>query len=404
MNLTIAVEGTDQVLTIELPPEFEIDDFKAYLESETAIAPSSQVLLSNGAELVEGKTLADWGLEADPFVVLRKKPAAKTPTAPVSEEAFVRTQTEQVRQQFLDNPELQSRLDPHLKDVLNDKELFFTEMRKQMSQQDALRRTQQHQIDQLYKDPDNPENQEKILELIRQQAIEDNMKMAYEESPEAFTRVHMLYINCEVNSVPVKAFVDTGAQMTILSPGLAEKCGLGRLIDKRFQGEAHGVGSAKIQGRIHSAPLKINGGYFSCSFTVVDSSVQMLLGLDMLRRFSATIDLKRNRLVIDDVETEFLPENECPNEIGPSVDSGDKLGSNIFAPDDTPKRVSGPSPRLASSAESSSAKRTKKPTKTTADPAKVDQLVAMGFDKRLAEQALVQTNNNIEMAAGLLFN
>jgi hypothetical protein len=40
----------------------------------------------------------------------------------------------------------------------------------------------------------------------------------------------------------------------------AEKCGLAHLIDKRFQGMAVGVGSSKIIGRIHAAPIKVEGG------------------------------------------------------------------------------------------------------------------------------------------------
>jgi DNA damage-inducible protein 1 len=71
------------------------------------------------------------------------------------------------------------------------------------------------------------------------------------------TQCYLLLFELQVNGVPVKAFVDSGAQMTIMTHEFAAKCYLTRLLDKRFAGMAVGVGSSRILGRIHQAPLKV---------------------------------------------------------------------------------------------------------------------------------------------------
>src|SRR3546814_9838134 len=104
----------------------------------------------------------------------------------------------------------------------------------------------QQEMQRIHDNPESEENQRKIEEAIQQEQLQANLEFAMENMPEAFGRVIMLYVDIEINSQPIKAFVDSGAQSTIISHRMAERCGLLRHMDTRFAGEARGVGTAKI--------------------------------------------------------------------------------------------------------------------------------------------------------------
>lgn len=167
---------------------------------------------------------------------------------------------------------------------------------------------------------------EYFAEIERKEKVHEQYMQMVQEYPESMGRVLMLYIEAKVNGHSVQAFVDSGAQSTIMSKKVAKMCGLLGLLDTRFAGIATGVGTGKILGRIHIVQLQLGDYHFPCTITVMDdpkpdangnspSDMPFLLGLDMLKRHTCSIDLERQVLKFrlapgQYMETPFLHEKD----------------------------------------------------------------------------------------------
>lgn len=421
MQLTITVEATGEIITVDIPESLILDDFKAYLQSETGIDPAQQVLKHNNKSLHENKLLSELNIKDNDLIVvgLLRNVASSSPAVP----NHLDTQFEMARQQLLSNSNLLQQIkvtNPDIESIVHDPARFKQLMLDMQNQHNSASVAQQEELKKLEQNPDDPQAQARILELIRQEQIDENYKLAYDITPESFATVTMLYIDLWVNGHKVQAFVDSGAQSTIISPRLAEKCGIDRLIDKRFIGEARGVGSQKIEGKIHSTPIKIGNSNIEipCSFMVLDTLVDLLFGLDMLRRHKCVIDLVNNQLAVgDDVITKFLAESEIENNPfsgasnGPN-NGGQSLGGNIFSEPIKPATQKPPTNAAAEAAvkrqnlgtsSSSSAQIPSNSSSYKPTESQIKQLIDLGFSKDEAIKALILTNGNVDMAASLLF-
>nr|VDC93553.1 unnamed protein product [Brassica oleracea] len=418
MRITVMTTG-EQIITLDVDSHESVENVKALLEVEANVPIQQQQLLYNGNEMRNSDKLSALGVKDDDLLMMMVSNASSgyvrnaarsdlgmnpdgSALNPAAFQQHIRGDANLMGQLF--------QTDPELAQVITGSDLNKLQdvLRSRHQQRSVVQRQKEEELALLYADPFDVEAQKKIEAAIRQQkGIDENWEAALEHNPEGFARVIMLYVDMEVNGVPLKAFVDSGAQSTIISKSCAERCGLLRLMDQRYKGIAQGVGQTEILGRIHVAPIKIGNNFYPCSFVVLDSpNMEFLFGLDMLRKHQCTIDLKGNVLTVGggevsvpflqgyklpsekDLPSRFLDEERVPNQAsssGAAVPSGftEKKNSTVASPTSQPSRQN-----------------------TSEGPefeAKIAKLVELGFSREAVVQALRLFAGNEEQAAGFLF-
>jgi DNA damage-inducible protein 1 len=261
----------------------------------------------------------------------------------------------------------------------------------------------------LLRNPLDTDAQRVLESEITRQNVAANRELAMDVMPESFIRLDMLRVRLSVHGVDCVGMIDTGAQMTIISNRTAIKCGIMRLVDTRESGIASGVGTGKIVGKVHAVDIKLGGEGITASFTVMEKDdMEFLIGLDLLRRFGAIVDLPRNVLVLNlgskkievpfltSVELAALPES--PRSASASAGGGGPLAG------EQPARVSMPSPPVPSSS----------PTVTglplfnlsgilpPASSSDVNALMAAGFSREVAISALKASGGDVDSALARL--
>ncbi|KAH9414410.1 cyanamide hydratase [Dermatophagoides pteronyssinus] len=427
MKLTITTLS-DLIIHLDVSGDMELENFKALCSLETNIDATNMSIFFNGKPLQESnKTLTFYGVQDGDMLLVKDGrgnqsmnnanflgqlpqmdfSSIQVPNHLVQNErreaenifATLRSNPEQVATLRVNNPRLAEAFDSGIEE-------FAKTLR---IQQEARAKEDQRRIRMLLADPFDSEAQRMIAEEIRRQQIDSNMETAMEYLPESFAEVAMLYINCKVNGFPIKAFVDSGAQSTIMSKACAERCNILRLIDNRWSGIARGVGTQRILGKIHLVQLELNGVFVPCSFTILEHQpMDMLLGLDMLRRYQCSIDLKANvlRIGTTGTETPFLSESEIPKFARLNVNED-------IAQDDVQKAIqeslkesspmSGVSAQTPSTSGHQSRSGSNSSTGSRHSEADIQELVSMGFKREQVIIELDAFNGDKNQAIAALF-
>jgi DNA damage-inducible protein 1 len=409
VNLMFIIEGDDRMVNMTANDTDSIINLRDRVAQEFRVESNSVMFALDSREIGLDGTVQSSGIVDNSIIVVKRKARVTLDSLPPN---MTPDQWIQITSQHPELIRQLSLVNPDMADVLETRDV--SKLRLYMMQQHLKTFNRTHKEEQemraIEADPDNEENQRKIEQAIRLQNIETQRELAYEHMPEAFLQVCMLYVPLSINGHEIAAFVDSGAQSTIMSYELAERCSLTHLIDSRYAGEARGVGTGKILGRIHMAQMKFGNSFYPFSITILErSDVGFLFGLDMQKRHRCCIDLSQNVLRMETVNgievVPFLNEADIDTR---RRKQGEKSDDEEIQKVDATDTNTGNSSSNSNTSNTSNAV----PMETSSSSSEtgvdrqtiIENLMALGgFSSQQAAAALHQANGDAELAATILF-
>jgi DNA damage-inducible protein 1 len=142
---------------------------------------------------------------------------------------------------------------------------------------------------------------------FKQSIVDENYQLAMDTIPESFIPVKMLYIKGKINNKEIDIFIDTGAQVSVMSLSMAKELGVDFLIDHFCEGKLVGIGTKNMSGKIHYLDIQLDNFNLPCGFTIIDNDgIKIMLGLNSMLSMGCILDLKNKKMKFNNYEVRFL--------------------------------------------------------------------------------------------------
>lgn len=139
-----------------------------------------------------------------------------------------------------------------------------------------------------------------IRRQIRKSNVSENRKLSLEHIPKVYRNpVPMLRMSCNINGQSIRAIIDSGCNITVMSKQAAKRCGFRKIIDpqERIKVRGAGGGATYVIGVMHCTLIEIGDFSIPCTVVILDKlSEELILGLDILLHRMIDIDIRSKSL------------------------------------------------------------------------------------------------------------